>query len=65
MKNLYTIVAMMLLASLSATAQVSIDEEKTTTTETRSFDNEMKTQEVDANFYSKAEHRAKRAAIRK
>ena len=65
MKNLYTLVAMMLLASLSATAQVSIDEEKTTTTETRSFDNEMKTQEVDANFYSKAEHRAKRAAIRK
>ena len=65
MKNFYTLVAMMLLASLSATAQVSIDEEKTTTTETRSFDNEMKTQEVDANFYSKAEHRAKRAAIRK
>lgn len=65
MKNFYTLVAMMLLASLSATAQVSIDEEKTTTTETRSFDNEMKTQEVDANFYSKAEHRAERAAIRK
>ena len=42
MKNLYTLVAMMLLASISATAQVSIDEEKTTTTETRSFDNEMK-----------------------
>ena len=52
MKNFYTLVAMMLLASLSATAQVSIDEEKTSTTETRSFDTEMKTLEVDANFYS-------------
>lgn len=65
MKNLYTLVAMMLLASLSATAQVSIDEEATTASETRSFSNEMKTEEVDANFFSKAEHRAERAAIRK
>lgn len=64
MKNVYTILAMMLLSSLTATAQVSMDD-VAPKTEARAFENEMKTKEVDAEYFSEATYRAERAAIRK
>ena len=63
MKKIYLTLIFAAFASTYAMAQVSIDEVATTTE--KSFDNEMKTEAVAADYVSEAEERAKRAAIRK
>ena len=63
MKKFYLTLIFAAFASTYAMAQVSIDEVATTTE--KSFDNEMKTEAVAADYVSEAEERAKRAAIRK
>lgn len=64
MKRLYTLFALMLLTSVCAMAQVSVDEVKANDNKAE-FKNEMKTNDLDAEFYSEAKARAERLAIRK
>ena len=65
MKRFYSIVLIVaLLFSVEAMAQVSIDE-VATNPEKSEFENEMKSGEVDAEYYSEAAYRAERRAIRK
>lgn len=64
MKRLYTLLVLMLLTSLCAMAQVSVDEVKSSD-EKAEFKNEMKANELDAEYYSEAAARAERLAIRK
>lgn len=53
-----------LLATSAVMAQVSVDD-VTSVDEKREFENDLKTQAVDATYFSEAAYRAERAAIRK
>ena len=64
MKKLYTLIALTLLSTVCAVAQVSIDEVNTKE-EKPEFSNDMKTEKIDANYFSDATHRAEKAALRK
>lgn len=64
MKKIYILTALLLLTSLTATAQISIDE-VATKSEKQTFENDMKSQSIDAAFHSGAAARAERLAIRK
>lgn len=64
MKRLCTLFALVLLSSVCAMAQVSIDEVKPTE-EKATFTNELKTKTLDAQYDSDAVRRAERLAIRK
>ena len=63
MKNIYTLAIFALLGLTSAMAQVSIDE-TTTSTESITFENEMRDTGVNAEYFSEALYRAERRAIR-
>ena len=64
MKRLYALILIATLCSVNAMAQVSIDEVKSNN-EKAEFKNEMKTNDLDAEYYSEAKERAERLAIRK
>ena len=64
MKRLYTLIALVLMSSVCAMAQVSIDEVKPTE-EKAEFSNDIKTKTLDAEYDSEAVRRAERLAIRK
>ena len=64
MKRLYALILIATLCSVNAMAQVSIDEVKSNS-EKAEFKNEMKTNDLDAEYYSEAKERAERLAIRK
>ena len=64
MKRLYALILIATLCSVNALAQVSIDEVKSNN-EKAEFKNEMKTNDLDAEYYSEAKERAERLAIRK
>ena len=65
MKRFYTLLfAATMLLSTSALAQVSIDD-VSTSTQKQEFANEMKTQDVEADYVSDAKRKADRLAIRK
>lgn len=65
MKRFFLFVAAATMAlATEATAQISVDE-VTPTTAKPEFGNDMKTSEVESDFYSEAKHRAERLAIRK
>ncbi|MBO5832566.1 MAG: DUF3078 domain-containing protein [Alistipes sp.] len=65
MKRVYTLIALTLLSTVCAMAQISIDEVKTKEEEKPEFTNDMKTNSLDANYFSDATYRAEKAAIRK
>lgn len=64
MKRAYITLILVILSIGTAMAQVSVDD-VTTIEEKQEFENDMKTQAVDANYFSEATYRAERAAIRK
>lgn len=64
MKRLYALIFIATLCSVNAMAQVSIDEVKSNN-EKAEFKNEMKTNDLDTEYYSEAKERAERLAIRK
>ena len=64
MKRLCALILIATLCSVNAMAQVSIDEVKSNN-EKAEFKNEMKTNDLDAEYYSEAKERAERLAIRK
>ena len=64
MKRLYALILIATLCSVNAMAQVSIDEVKSNN-EKAEFKNEMKTNDLDTEYYSEAKERAERLAIRK
>ena len=65
MKRFFTLVAATLLfAGADAMAQVSVDD-VAASSQKQSFENDMKTTTVDADYVSEAKRRADRMAIRK
>ena len=63
MRKLYLTLMLVAFGATAAMAQVSIDEVATAPEKT--FENDMKTEEVAAEYFSEASYRAERAAIRK
>lgn len=66
MKRLYSIALALasIFALTDASAQVSIDD-VSTSEQRREFENDVKGQEVDAEYFSEAAYRAERLAIRR
>lgn len=62
MRGLY-LTLLLLITTIGATAQISI-QETTSTDETVTFENEMRTTEMNADYFSEALYRAERRAIR-
>ena len=63
MKRVYTLIVAMLLGLTGATAQVSIDNVDADSGK-KEFENNLRLQDVDADYYSDAAYRAERRAIR-
>jgi hypothetical protein len=63
MKRVYTLIVAMLLGLTGATAQVSIDNVDADSSK-KEFENNLRLQDVDADYYSDAAYRAERRAIR-